>query len=148
MFETLKLSFLWTYCHNFWFGNCLGYFSQNFGRIFFQSSGHPGPIFSSPSHDHQQNDTIVANISLKDLPKQHRQWRKRKTVLKPWQLAGALGSVLVTEDKWALTGASGGFYALMAAHAASLLLNWESDTLIFRQRTTQVKSKDSFTRPM
>ena len=32
----------------------------------------------------------------------------------------------------------GGFYALMAAHVASLLLNWESDTLIFRQRITQV----------
>ena len=37
----------------------------------------------------------------------------------------------------------GGFYALMAAHVASLLLNWESDTLIFRQRITQVAKKAS-----
>jgi len=32
----------------------------------------------------------------------------------------------------------GGFYALMAAHVASLLLNWDSDTLIFRQRIREV----------
>ncbi len=27
-----------------------------------------------------------------------------------------------------------GFYALLAAHLASLVLNWEADTFIFRKR--------------
>ena len=33
----------------------------------------------------------------------------------------------------------GGFYALMAAHLASLLLNWDSDNMIFRLRTHKKK---------
>jgi hypothetical protein len=33
----------------------------------------------------------------------------------------------------------GGFYALLAAHMASLLLNWDADTLMFRQRMRKGK---------
>jgi hypothetical protein len=34
---------------------------------------------------------------------------------------------------------AGGFYALLAAHLASLLMNWEADTLVFRQRMRRGK---------
>jgi hypothetical protein len=33
-----------------------------------------------------------------------------------------------------LAGASGGVYALVSAHLASLILNWEEDSLILRRR--------------
>ena len=48
-------------------------------------------------------------------------------------LAGSLGSSSF-EPKVYLAGASGGVYALIAAHLASLVLNWEEDSLILRRR--------------
>ncbi len=48
-------------------------------------------------------------------------------------LAGSLGSSCF-EPKVNLAGASGGVYALIAAHLASLVLNWEEDSLILRRR--------------
>ena len=33
----------------------------------------------------------------------------------------------------------GGFYALLAAHLASLAMNWDADTLVFRQRMRKGK---------
>jgi len=48
-------------------------------------------------------------------------------------LAGSLASSSF-EPKVYLAGASGGVYALIAAHLASLVLNWEEDSLILRRR--------------
>ena len=40
----------------------------------------------------------------------------------------------LTDQGTYLAGASGGVYALVAAHLAGLLLNWREDSLILRQR--------------
>ena len=47
-------------------------------------------------------------------------------------LAASLGS-LCFEPRYPLVGSSGGVYALVAAHLASLILNWNEDSLILRR---------------
>ena len=48
-------------------------------------------------------------------------------------LAASLGSSCVDPHDF-LAGASGGVYALISAHLASLILNWEEDSLILQRR--------------
>jgi membrane associated rhomboid family serine protease len=52
--------------------------------------------------------------------------------------AGSLGSSCF-EPSVNLAGASGGVYALISAHLATLILNWEEDTLILRRRIRSAK---------
>ncbi len=48
-------------------------------------------------------------------------------------LAGSLGSSTLDKEVF-LAGASGGVYALIAAHLATLILNWREDIVIMRRR--------------
>ena len=48
-------------------------------------------------------------------------------------LAGSLGTSL-TDSSTYLAGASGGVYALIAAHLATLLLNWSEDNNVKIQK--------------
>lgn len=54
-------------------------------------------------------------------------------------LAGSLGSSVFSANAF-LCGASGGVYALAAAHIASIALNWKEDSLILRQRLRDKKA--------
>ena len=49
-------------------------------------------------------------------------------------LAGSLGTSLTDPDTY-LAGASGGVYALIAAHLATLILNWQGWKPIYDVRT-------------
>ena len=60
-------------------------------------------------------------------------------------VTGSLFSSVITEStngcSSALVGASGGVYALIAAHLASIILNWKDDMYILRRRFRFWKGK-------
>ena len=57
-------------------------------------------------------------------------------------MCGVVGGSLATssfDPNMYLVGASGGVYSLIAAHLASLTLNWKEDVVVIRQRFRQGK---------
>ncbi len=56
-------------------------------------------------------------------------------------LLGALGAS-VSEPKKYMLGASAGVYALIAAHLATLILNWNEDGKIYTSRKDQAKNSE------
>ena len=54
-------------------------------------------------------------------------------------VAGSLGTSAVDPNVF-LAGASGGVYALIAAHLATLILNWQEDIVIMKKRFRTGKS--------
>ena len=56
-------------------------------------------------------------------------------------VAGSLGTSAVDPNVF-LAGASGGVYALIAAHLATLILNWQEDIVIMKKRFRTGKGRD------
>ena len=48
-------------------------------------------------------------------------------------IVGSLGASVVEAEKY-LVGASGGVYALIFAHLATLILNWKEDGIIYQAK--------------
>ena len=63
----------------------------------------------------------------------HQKYLQVLTVYMSGVLAGSLGTSL-TDSSTYLAGASGGVYALIAAHLATLLLNWSEDNNVKIQK--------------
>ena len=57
-------------------------------------------------------------------------------------ISGSLGQSL-TQPRIYIAGASGGVYALIAAHLATIILNWNDDMYILRRRFRFWKGKKS-----
>ena len=57
-------------------------------------------------------------------------------------LAGSLGTSALDPEVF-LAGASGGVYALIAAHLAALILNWREDIVIMRRRFRSGRAPDA-----
>jgi membrane associated rhomboid family serine protease len=93
---------------------------------------------------HDSNSHVLINVAfelLVGLPLEMSQgtWRVALVYL-TGVAAGSLGSSCF-EPSVNLAGASGGVYALISAHLATLILNWEEDTLILRRRIRSAKIK-------
>jgi len=60
---------------------------------------------------------------------------------------GGVGREISNEGQRPLAGASGGMYALVAAHVSHLLLNWGNDSFVLVQRVTCSKEDLNTPRP-
>ena len=104
---------------------------------------------------HGGHQHIVFNMLMQlmvglPLELSQRGWQGKLRLLALYQAGVLLGSVAgtITSPHSLLCGASAGVYALIAAHLATLIINWKEDGAVFQQRRKEERYVPSSLNPL